>query len=194
MIGLPQPVAAADATTPTVATEADQGSRKKRKRSAASPAGTPPSRRHAEAPVTCRSRVTQDLQTAVSLLFSACRPPLRTPDLPAAPDAEQAPTMDDLLRICHADSTTASDDGRAAADLPRDVIMRLIRYLEAVATTSSRRGKPPQMGPAGAADPDSPLTLHKSSDPEGAFSFDAAIGAANLAHILQVVVHMVQHD
>ena len=171
MISLPQPAAGADTVHLTVATEDDQGSRKKRKRSAASSTGTPPSQRSTVTPVTCGSRVTQDLKTAVGLLFSACRPTLQTPDLAAAPDAEQALSLDNLPSDSHAGSATAEIDGRA--DLPRDVVLRLLQYLEAVATcpASSGRGTAPQKGSAD--DPDNPLTPPECGEPAGAFQSDS---------------------
>lgn len=167
-----------------MATEADQGSRKKRKRSAASSARTPLSQRDTVMSATCGSRIMQDSQTAVRLLFSACHPPVQMPDLPAELDAEQPPTLDDLLCIYHADSATAKDDSRAAADLPRDVVTRLIKYLEAVATycASSRRGRALQIGSAMAAGPDSHPIPQESGEHAGAFLSGAAMLLTSHTH------------
>ena len=161
MLSLPQP-ASADAATPTTAVEAPQGSKKKRKHS----------QRNAAAPITCGSRMKHDLQTAVSRLFSACRPPLLIPPQNVEPTAEQSPALDDLLRIYRADSTTADGDVSSGVNLPRDVLVRLIRYLEAVATysASSSRDQPLQIGSAAAAGPDSPLTQRQSGEHAGVLS------------------------
>ena len=179
MISLPQPASIADAATPMVATEADQGSRKKRKRSAASSVGDPHRSTKTAAPTTCCSRVTQDLRIAVSHLFSACQPPVQMPDLPAARNAEQPPTLDDLLRVHHTDSSAAGTDGRAAGTLPRDVCLRLIRYLEAVATyaASSSRGKPQLSDSSEAAGPDAdPLAQPQSGELASALSLECSHG------------------
>jgi hypothetical protein len=114
--------------------DGDHGARKKRKRTMTSSAEQRGGRSDNVAPVSCAARAKQDTDTAIRLLFAACRPPLRWPDMNAAA-LEHPATLTELL-AAHEAAVMSAENGRdgseAAAQLPHRVTVRLLRYLETV--------------------------------------------------------------
>ena len=153
MVSLPEPQAKSspDAAVHTpIAIEGNVSSRKKRKRGKASVAETPEGQPDRLRQETCLDSVMQHLEMAVSLLFSACQPPAQTCAPPQMLPGDQRPTLDELLAV-HRDALS-TDGGRPRRVLPHDVLVRLVRYLEAsAAKIASSRGAG-SLGSIGAAE------------------------------------------
>ena len=135
-VSLPQSQpAAADAPIQAPSAVAAEGcARKKRKDSKASSAEQPDGHRDAVMPISCMATVREDTDIAISLLFSACRRPICRPNVQAAA-LQQPATLGELLAACEAAVIPADgigDGEQVVAQLPHDVTVRLLRYLETI--------------------------------------------------------------